>query len=97
MEEHPTITLPARQLFEIADAAGVRILCTAGSLWLTLDHDPRDVILQAGDAFESEAPRRLLLYAFERSSFALHAPAPRDRRHRATRAPTLWAARPAAG
>jgi hypothetical protein len=75
METVPTVTLPARQLFEITDAAGVRILCTAGCLWLTLDHDPRDVILQPGDSFEGEAPRRALLYAFEPSTFALSASA----------------------
>lgn len=71
MEAVPTVTLPARQLFEITDAAGVRILCTGGSLWLTLDHDPRDIVLQAGDSFEADAPRRLLIYAFEPSTFAL--------------------------
>ncbi|GAB3667673.1 DUF2917 domain-containing protein [Ramlibacter alkalitolerans] len=78
MEAVPTVTLPARQLFEITDAAGVRILCTAGSLWLTLDHDPRDVVLQAGDSFEAAASRRLLLYAFEPSTFALASAAALD-------------------
>lgn len=99
MEAVPTVSLPARQLFEITDAAGVRILCTAGSLWLTLDHDPRDVILGPGDSFEADAPRRALLYAFEPSTFAL-APAPgRDPRgarpgHRSAspRAAGVWAA-----
>jgi hypothetical protein len=71
METVPTVSLPARQLFEITDAAGVRILCTAGSLWLTLDHDTRDVVLGPGDSFEAETPRRALLYAFEPSTFAL--------------------------
>jgi hypothetical protein len=78
MEAVPTVTLPARQLFEITDAAGVRILCTGGSLWLTLDHDPRDIVLQAGDSFEAESPRRLLLYAFEPSTFALASARPRS-------------------
>ena len=73
MEAVPTVSLPARQLFEITDAAGVRILCTGGSLWLTLDHDPRDVVLGPGDSFETDTPRRALLYAFEPSTFALAA------------------------
>ena len=104
MEAVPTVTLPARQLFEITDATGVRILCTAGSLWLTLDHDPRDVILQAGDSFEAEAPHRVLLYAFEQSTFALASAVPRSegravpqkgrQRMRPTR---VWAATPATG
>jgi hypothetical protein len=78
METVPTVSLPARQLFEITDAAGVRILCTAGSLWLTLDHDTRDVILGPGDSFEADSPRRALLYAFEPSTFALVAAPGRD-------------------
>ena len=99
METVPTVTLPARQLFEITDAAGVRILCTAGCLWLTLDHDQRDVILRPGDSFEGEAPRRALLYAFEPSTFALSAaPAGHGRPGRrgvpGLRSPAVWAASP---
>jgi hypothetical protein len=67
----PTVCLPARQLFEIGDASAVRVLCTAGCLWLTLDHDTRDFILEPGDSFELPEPRRALLYAFEASAFAL--------------------------
>lgn len=76
MAEGPTISLPARQLFEIPDAAGVRILCTAGCLWLTLDNDPNDVILEPGQTFEGREPRRALLYAMDASTFSLCA-APR--------------------
>jgi len=98
METVPTVTLPARQLFEITDAAGVRILCTAGCLWLTLDHDLRDVILQPGDSFEGEAPRRALLYAFEPSTFALSASARAGRSpaesSRGLRSPGVWAVSP---
>jgi hypothetical protein len=103
MEAVPTVTLPARQLFEITDAGVVRILCTAGSLWLTLDHDPRDVILQAGDSFQAEGPRRLLLYAFEPSTFALESAVQRTVRRKLSknrsdcmRSPSVWAATRAA-
>ena len=102
MEAVPTVTLPARQLFEISDVAGVRIVCTSGCLWLTLDHDVRDVILRAGDSFEGEGRRRALLYAFEPSSFTLGAAA-RDGARRArpaqaaARPARVWAATPAGG
>jgi hypothetical protein len=103
MEAVPTVTLPARQLFEITDASGVRILCTAGSLWLTLDHDQRDVILQPGDSFEAASRRRVLLYAFEPSTFALAAAPQRsvrrsDSKNRSDcmRSPSVWAATRAA-
>ena len=71
MNEAPTVTLPARQLFEIADAASAHILCTEGCLWLTLDDDPRDVILEPGDSFETGEHRRALLYALEPAAFGL--------------------------
>jgi hypothetical protein len=94
-----TICLPARALFEISDAAGVRIVCTAGCLWLTLDHDTRDVILQPGESFEVAEPRRALLYAFEASAFALadHASqrvrrGPSDPHLDTLRPPVVWAA-----
>lgn len=103
MNEGPTVSLPARQMFAIPDASSARVLCTAGSLWLTLDGDPRDVILAPGDSFETGEPRRALLYAFEGSAFVL-APAPqRTMRRRLSknrsdcmRSPAVWAATRAA-
>ena len=73
MHDGPTISLPAGQLFSLPDAASARILCTAGSLWLTLDHDLRDVILEPGDSFSTGEHRRALLYALKGSSFVLAA------------------------
>ena len=73
MPNAPTVSLPARQLFEIPDASSARILCTEGCLWLTLDDDPRDVILEPGDSFETHEARRALLYAIQGSAFVLAA------------------------
>lgn len=104
MTAAPTVCLPARQLFEIADPSGVRIVCTAGSLWLTLDHDTRDVVLQPGDSFETGGPRRALLYAFEPAAFVLLAGADRGVRRSpgqdqagGHRPPRVWAATRAPG
>lgn len=103
MREGPTISLPARQLFEMPDASTARILCTAGCLWLTLDEDLRDVILEPGDSFEADEARRALLYAIEPSSFTLVAPPQRTMRRRLSknssdwsRSPIVWAATRAA-
>jgi len=98
MRPAPTVSLPARQLFAIPDASSARVLCTGGCLWLTLDGDPRDVILEAGDSFETGETRRALLYALQGASFLL-APRP-ERASRSTsrdrsdcsRAPAVWAA-----
>ena len=99
----PTISLPPRQLFQIADASSVRILCTAGCLWLTLDGDARDVVLEPGDGFETPDARRALIYAMEASAFLLSAEPQRTMRRRLSknssdciRSPIVWAATRAA-
>lgn len=103
MDTGPTVSLPARQLFEIPDASSARILCTSGCLWLTLDDDPRDVILHPGDSFTAGEARRALLYALEGSAFLLAAQ-PQDTMRRklaknrsdCRRSPIVWAATRAA-
>jgi hypothetical protein len=103
MNQGPTVSLPARQLFELPDASSARILCTSGCLWLTLDDDPRDIILEPGDSFETGERRRALLYAMQGSAFLLAARPQRTRRRRlsknrsdCSRSPIVWAATRAA-
>jgi hypothetical protein len=103
MNAAPTVSLPARQLFEIPDASSARIVCTSGCLWLTLDDDPRDVILEPGDAFEAREPRRALLYALQGSAFLLEPQRQGSMRRRLSknrsdcrRSPIVWAATRAA-
>ena len=88
------IQLEARRLFDIPDAAAVQIRCTAGSLWITLDHDPRDIILVPGQVFSTGEHRRALLYALEPAAFALSAaPSARQFAPRVPVPPTAVAAR----
>jgi hypothetical protein len=63
--------LAARRLFDLPDAASVQIRCTAGSLWITLDNDPRDIVLESGESFFTTEHRRALLYALEPAAFGL--------------------------
>jgi hypothetical protein len=103
MEDGPTITLPRRQLFEIPDASAVRIVCTRGCIWVTVDDDIRDFVLEPGQQFEVSDARRALIYAMEPSSFLLAAPPQRTMRRRlsknnsdCSRSPIVWAATRAA-
>ena len=73
MNTDPTrlVRLATRRLLEIEDSTPTRIECREGSVWITLDHDPRDIVLEAGDSFEHDGRTRALLYAFEPSAVAL--------------------------
>ncbi len=73
-------TLPCEQLPRHAarrlGAAG-RVECLAGRLWLTIDHDRRDIVLDAGEAFAPDRPGALLVSALVPSAFRVHAGVPR--------------------
>jgi hypothetical protein len=67
------LTLAHKALFSVSDVAGVQILCRSGSLWITLDHDIRDIVLEAGESFLSTEHRKAIIYAMEQSSLTLSA------------------------
>jgi hypothetical protein len=100
------IALDAKAMFAVGDAAGIEVACLGGSVWITLDHDSRDVILQAGEVFCTTEHRKLLVYAFQDAVVSvrdrLAAPQPGVRRREAkkssdwSRSPAPWAATRAA-
>jgi Protein of unknown function (DUF2917) len=65
------LDLQHKALFTLADALGVRIRCTSGSIWLTLDNDARDILLNPGDVFEPTAHSRVVLYSLQASHVSL--------------------------
>jgi hypothetical protein len=68
---HFELQLDAKTMFDVTDAAGVTILCREGSLWVTLDGDPRDIVLDAGASFTPSDHRRALIYALAPASLSL--------------------------
>ena len=52
-------------LFEIAHPYGATIDCLTGSVWVTLDNDPRDVVLGTGQSFRVDSNQRVLVLALE--------------------------------
>jgi len=82
------LSLPTRSIFAVPDGAGVGIECRSGSVWVTLDRDPRDIVLAPGERFEGTEHRRVLVSALEASCItvsdaqpaAMPLPAPARRR-----------------
>jgi hypothetical protein len=73
---HPyQVALAHRALFEVSDAAGVALRCDEGCVWITLDDDPRDIVLSAGEAFATNEHRHALIYALQPSQLSLRAAA----------------------
>ena len=83
--------LPARSIYRVADAAEVRITVRSGAVWITLDNDPVDIVLGAGEQFSTSKHRRALVSALEPSCISV-APAEVERtrqRPAAQRSPAL--------
>jgi hypothetical protein len=57
------VDLPRRAMLKLADAAAVQIECRSGSLWITLDDDRRDFIVEAGERFSTPAHTQAIVYA----------------------------------
>jgi hypothetical protein len=67
-ELHPAeLQLQPRALYSVEDASQVRFTCREGALWITLDNDERDVVIEAGEDFTTPEHRRALVYALQPS------------------------------
>jgi hypothetical protein len=66
--------LPARTTLQLDDAEGSVIAVDSGCLWVTMQNDPRDVVLLPGMRFEVDRSGRTLVSAEEDSRFGLLAP-----------------------
>ena len=55
------VPLAAPTPLRLTDARGTRVRAVAGTLWLTIDGDLRDLVLQAGQSLVIDTPRRVLV------------------------------------
>ncbi|MEO6624447.1 MAG: DUF2917 domain-containing protein, partial [Burkholderiaceae bacterium] len=47
------------------------VTCVSGSLWITQDTDPQDIVLEPGQRFHPQPGRRAILYALRASVASL--------------------------
>jgi hypothetical protein len=81
------LSLRKDAMLRLHDAADVQIVCRNGTVWITLDGDLRDIVLEAGDRFAGAEHRHAVVMALAHSSISVcteAAPAPslRERNRR---------------
>ena len=69
----PVITLSCRQVFPIRLAAGTRIECTRGLVWLTEEGLPHDVLLEPDEAYEISRRGLVAVQALGETIFRIRA------------------------
>lgn len=74
--------LKPNQVATVRGGLGKTIVCESGSVWVTQDGDPRDVILRAGEWFTLDRKGPALLQAFAPGSVSI---APAEAQTRTTR------------
>lgn len=82
------LSLQHNQLARVTDACGTRVDCVDGHAWITIDGDPRDIVLARGESFVVDSALPVIVHALQGpTAVALHA--------RAARCPGRAGARPA--
>lgn len=62
---HVPQALRGRATLPLMDTKGQRVACLEGRIWITLQHDPRDVVLEPGECFVIDKPGLTLVFALQ--------------------------------
>lgn len=65
------LRLARGQTLRVTDAQGSTISVSEGSVWITEENQPKDVVLEAGACYELRRPGLALVHAFGDASVAL--------------------------
>jgi hypothetical protein len=71
-----TTTLARDELLSLSDTNAFEIVSQSGCLWITLDNDTRDIILEPGQRHVFAADQRALIVALKNSQFLVNKAAP---------------------
>ena len=63
--------LPQRETLLLNNAEGTKINVEAGCLWVTMENDPRDIVLLPGMSFEIDRSGRTVITAEDDTRFRL--------------------------
>jgi len=59
------VPMPHATVRRFASPLGLRLSCVRGDLWITVDGEPDDHVLAAGESFEPTSTRRVIVYALQ--------------------------------
>jgi hypothetical protein len=65
------IHLRKGEIRRLPNGQGRRIEALSGSLWVTIDNDPRDIVVAAGEGFSLDRSGDALISAMDDSRFVL--------------------------
>lgn len=68
------LCLKRHQVVKVRGGIGHTVVVHSGSIWVTQDGDPRDVILRAGQVFTLDREGPALLQAFEQGAISIRQP-----------------------
>ncbi len=57
------LDLAPGESLDLVDAAGTTLRVTRGRLWLTMEHDLRDIVIEPGDVFTIDRPGHTIAQA----------------------------------
>jgi hypothetical protein len=63
-----TIQLDDGVTARVERSCGARLVCRDGTAWITIDHDPRDIVLSAGESFVVDSNSPLLVTSLSGST-----------------------------
>jgi hypothetical protein len=81
LPQQPARSEPASRMQGLAKGAMLRVdrpldvvvQCSHGSVWVTHDGDPKDVVLEAGESYRSRSPARMIVQALEDANVVVEA------------------------
>ena len=66
-----TRQLPAQATLWIDKPLGQTVTCETGTLWLTFDREPQDVILEVGQSYRCDKASKLAIHALAAARLSL--------------------------
>jgi hypothetical protein len=57
------------QIASMMHSKGKHLYCTSGRLWVTLEHDPEDVILEPNECLDIDENGRVVISALDSGTF----------------------------